>query len=114
MVCQVCRFAGLALAKPYARVTSSHCAQETDPRCHLPLRSCIPPLSQCLNVASLPPRPCSYPCEWRPDNSIVVLDEIVINAPYTPDACSGKDAALLERVKLVVCMLSLRVHRDDL
>jgi hypothetical protein len=54
--------------------------------------------------------PRSLPCEWGPDNSIVVLDSVTIKAPYTPDDCTGTETYTLERVKKVVC----HVNREQL
>ena len=41
------------------------------------------------------------PCEWA-DQSILVLNEILIPPPYTPAGCKGSKGAALNRVKKVL------------
>jgi len=56
--------------------------------------------------ASHPPRTRSHPCVWR-GTSIVVMEDVVISAPYTPDSCVGGSAAANERMRAVLAGLAL-------
>jgi hypothetical protein len=42
-----------------------------------------------------------HPCHWD-GKDIVVLEEVHIQPPYTPDKCTGGSAAACERVRLVL------------
>ena len=46
----------------------------------------------------------SYPCAWR-GTTIVVMEDVVICAPYTPETCTGGSAAANLRVKSVLQQL---------
>ncbi|KAI9216644.1 anticodon-binding domain-containing protein [Blastocladiella britannica] len=40
-------------------------------------------------------------CRWH-DATIVVMEQVLVDAPYTPSACRSKDARALERVRKVL------------
>eukprot|EP00959_Pyramimonas_sp_CCMP1952_P436558 9141705-Pyramimonas_sp.AAC.1 len=44
---------------------------------------------------------CRLPCRWA-DKSIIVMDEVKIDEPYTPECCKGSKDTSLSRVRKVV------------
>ncbi|KAL1520912.1 hypothetical protein AB1Y20_022472 [Prymnesium parvum] len=47
----------------------------------------------------------TMPCEWREkdnDHYVLVLNEVLVSPPYTPDLCKGKPGPTLTRVQKVL------------
>lgn len=43
------------------------------------------------------------PCRWH-EKQIVVLENVIIDEPYTPERVKSQDKNALNRVKKVVCL----------
>jgi len=55
----------------------------------------------------------TYSLSWRGQDMVTELG-ITIKPPYTPESCTGKDAAALERIKKVVMTINRRIEAGEI
>ena len=56
-----------------------------------------------------------YNCEWRGSNNMIFMKDLqlVVEAPYKPENCTGNDAPALEHLKKVLSGMRAKLNMNE-
>ena len=56
-----------------------------------------------------------YNCEWRGANNMIFMKDLqlVVEAPYKPENCTGNDAPALEHLKKVLSGMRAKLNMNE-
>ena len=72
----------------------------------------LPPNKIMIGMGSATTSFQQYNCEWRGENNMIHMKDLqlVVEAPYKPENCTGNDAPALEHLKKVLAGMRSKLN----